>query len=412
MSRAGKRVGVCGATVVLSVLLFLRVPPSFLPDEDQGFLFVDVQLPNAAALSRTEETMQQVVAILDGTLGVAKVVSINGFSLPQNGNVPNCAFAIVTLAPWERRTTPELSTGALLAKLNARFATIPQANVAVFSPPPIPGVGQVGGFDFRLQARLGQSPEDIMEVARALAAAASRKREIAVASSAFSADVPRIFVDVDRARAESLGISVGQIYSALGANFGGRYVNDFTHAGRSFQVNLQADSRFRAIPGDILSVRVRSRDSAMVPLSTLVALKPDLWPFSLSRYNLFLTAPLNGIPAPGISSSSAMAAFEQAATETLPQGYGFEWSGLSLQERQPRAQAPVILGLAFIFAFLFLVAQYESWTLPIPVILSLIFAAFGAIAALFVTRLENTLYAQIGIVLLIRLASKNAILIV
>jgi multidrug efflux pump len=404
--------GVCAAAIALSAFLFLRVPSSFLPDEDQGFLFVDLQLPNGAALSRTEETMQQVVGILNGTPGVAKVVSIAGFSLLQNGNVPNGAFAIVTLAPWEKRTLPELSTGALLAKLNARFAMIPQANVVVFSPPPIPGVGQVGGLDFRLQARLGQSPEDIMQVARALAAGASQKREIAVASSAFSADVPRIFVDVDRARAESLGVSVGQIYSALGANFGGRYVNDFTYAGRSFQVNLQADSQFRAVPADILNVRVRSRDGAIVPLSTLVTLKPDLGPFSLSRYNLFLTAPLNGIPAPGVSSSSAMAAFEQAAAETLPQGYGYEWSGLSFQEKQSSAQAPMILGLALIFAFLFLVAQYESWTLPISIILSLIFAAFGAIAALFVTRLENSLYAQIGIVLLIGLASKNAILIV
>jgi hydrophobe/amphiphile efflux-1 (HAE1) family protein len=356
--------------------------------------------------------MREVEMILKGTPGVAKVVTIAGFSLLQNGNVPNGAFAIVTLDPWDKRTRPELSTTALLQQLNGRFASIPQANVAVFSPPPIPGIGQVGGLDFRLQARLGQSPEDIMQVTRALLSAAAHEPEIAFSSSAFSADVPRIFVDVDRQRAESLGISVGQIYATLGANFGSVYVNDFTHAGRSFQVNLAADSQFRAKPDDVLDIRVRSRDGAMVPLRTLVTLKPDLGPFSLSRYNLFLSAPVNGIPAPGVSSGNAMAAFERVAAVTLPPGFGYEWSGLSLQERQSASQTPMILSLALLFAFLFLVAQYESWTLPISIILSLAFAAFGAILALVVAGLENSLYAQIGIVLLIGLASKNAILIV
>jgi hydrophobe/amphiphile efflux-1 (HAE1) family protein len=405
-------IGVMAATLVGAAMLFIHVPSAFLPDEDQGFLFIDVQLPNAAALSRTEEAMREVETILRDTPGVAKVVTIAGFSLLQNGNVPNGAFAIVTLDPWDKRTRPELSTTALLQQLNGRFASIPQANVAVFSPPPIPGIGQVGGLDLRLQARLGQSPEDIMQVTRALLSAAAQEPEIAFASSAFSADVPRIFVDVDRQRAENLGISVGQIYATLGANFGSVYINDFTHAGRSFQVNLAADSQFRGNPDNVLDIRVRSRDGAMVPLRTLVTLKPDLGPFSLSRYNLFLSAPVNGIPAPGVSSGNAMAAFERVAAATLPPGFGYEWSGLSLQERQSASQTPMILSLALLFAFLFLVAQYESWTLPVSIILSLAFAAFGAILALVVAGLENSLYAQIGIVLLIGLASKNAILIV
>ncbi len=404
--------GVLAATIVVAMLLFLKVPSSFLPDEDQGFLFVDLQLPNASTLSTTEKTMQQVEAALRETEGVAKVVTISGFSLLQGGSVPNGGFAIVMLDPWEKRDAPNLSTTALLASLNARFSTLPQANVAVFAPPPIPGIGQVGGLDFRLQARLGQSPEDISQVARALIAAAGQTPEIAVASSSFSADVPRVFVNVNRVRAESLGVSVDQIYSTLGAQFGGRYVNDFTHDGRSFKVNLQADSQFRTIPDDVLNLHVRSRDGTMVPLRTLITLQPDLGPFSLSRYNLFPAAPINGIPAVGTSSARAMAAFESAAAEVLPEGYGYEWSGLSLQERQSAAQTPMILALALIFAFLFLVAQYESWTLPVSIILSLSFAALGAITALAVSGLENSLYAQIGIVLLIGLASKNAILIV
>lgn len=400
------------ATIASTIMLFMYVPTSFLPDEDQGFLFVDVQLPNASALSRTENIMQEVETLLKETQGVAKVISVSGFSLLQGGMVPNGGFAIVTLDPWDKRTTPALSTNGLLSALNARMMTIPQANVAVFAPPPIPGVGQVGGLDFRLQAQMGQTPEDVTQVTRAFLMAVNAKSQIAMATSSFSADVPRIFVHVDRARAESMGVNVNSIYSTLGANFGSRYVNDFTIAGRSFQVNLQSDSQFRAVPDDILNVYVRSQSGAMVPLRTLVSLETDLGPFSLSRYNLFLSAPVNGIPANGISSGSAMAAFEQAAAETLPEGYGFEWSGLSLQERESSAQAPLIFGLALIFAFLFLVAQYESWTLPISIILSLIFAAFGAIAALAVTGIDNSLYAQIGIVLLIGLASKNAILIV
>jgi hydrophobe/amphiphile efflux-1 (HAE1) family protein len=404
--------GILAAAIVSAGLLFRNVPTSFLPDEDQGFLFVDVQLPNASALSTTQMAMQQIERSLRETAGVAKVVAISGFSLLQNGAVPNGGFAIVMLDPWEKRDTPNLSTAALLASLNGRFSTLPQANVAVFAPPPIPGIGQVGGLDFRLQARLGQSPEDIGQVTRALIAAASETPEIAFASSPFSAEVPRVFVSVDRARAESLGVGVDQIYSTLGAQFGGRYVNDFTYDGRSFRVNLQADSQFRIVPDDILNLHVRGSAGAMVPLRTLVTLEPDLGPFSLSRYNLFPAAPVNGIPAAGISSATAMVAFERAAAETLPDGYGYEWSGLSLQERQSAAQTPLILALALVFAFLFLVAQYESWTLPVSIILSLSFAALGAIAALAVMRLDNSLYAQIGIVLLIGLASKNAILIV
>ena len=219
-------------------------------------------------------------------------------------------------------------------------------------------------------------------------------------------------MDIDRDRTESMGLSVGQIYAALGANFGARYVNDFTHLGRSFQVNLQADGEFRAAPEDILNVHVRSRDGALVPLRTVVKLKPDLGPFTLSRYNLFPAAPVNAIAASGTSSGTAMAAFERTASQILPEGYAYEWSGLSLQERQSTAQTPLILALALLFAFLFLVAQYESWALPLSIMLSLIFAAFGAVVALLITGTDNSLYAQIGIVLLIGLASKNAILIV
>ncbi|MFC0220202.1 efflux RND transporter permease subunit [Pseudochelatococcus lubricantis] len=399
-------------TIIATILLFSSVPSSFLPAEDQGFLFVDVQLPDAASLARTQDVVQTVENVLQETPGVAKVIAVSGFSLLQGGNIPNGAFAIVTLDPWDKRTDSGLSTNALVATLNQRFASMPQANVAVFSPPPIAGIGQVDGLDFRLQAQAGQSPEEIAQVVRAFLGRVNQAPEIAMATSAFSADVPRIFVDIDRDRAESMGVSAGSIHAVLGANFGSRYVNDFTHEGHSFQVNLQSDSPFRAVPDNVLNIHVRSASGAMVPLRSVMKLEPDLGPFSLSRYNLFTAAPVNAIPAGGVSSGAAMSLFDRIAAEVLPEGYGYEWSGLSLQERQSAAQAPMIFGLALVFAFLFLVAQYESWTLPISIMLSLVFAAFGAVAALALTGIDNSLYAQIGIVLLIGLASKNAILIV
>lgn len=410
--RTGLVLAILAATIVAVAVLFRMVPSAFLPSEDQGFLFVDMQLPHASALSRTQEAMQQVEAILRDTEGVAKVISIAGFSLLQNGAVPNGGFVIATLDPWDQRRGDELSAIALLASLNARMATIAQANIAVFAPPPIPGVGQVGGLDFRLQARAGQSPEDLAQVVRAFLATAGSKPQVALATSAFSAEVPRVYVDIDPERAESMGVSLESIYSTLGANFGSRYVNDFTLSGRSFPVTLQADSPYRAIPENVLDIYVKSRDGAMVPLRAIASLKTDLGPFTVSRHNIFPAAQVNGIPAAGVSSGAAMAAFETTAAQSLPDGFGFEWSGLSLQERQSSAQAPWIFALALVFAFLFLVAQYESWTLPIPILLSLAFAGFGAIFSLWIAGLENSLYAQIGIVLLIGLASKNAILIV
>ncbi|MGB3539850.1 MAG: efflux RND transporter permease subunit [Mesorhizobium sp.] len=392
--------------------LFTTLPATFLPDEDQGALFLDVQLPNAASLERTKALMTSVENTLQATEGVDNVISIAGFSLLQSTLVPNGGFALAALKPWGERETPELQIGAILAKLRAQFATIPGANIVVFAPPAIPGIGAVGGLDLRLQALRGQSPEEIAQVARSFITAANQAPEIGGLSSSFSADVPQIFVTVDRTRAEQLGLGVNQIYSALGANFGSRYVNDFTREGRVFQVNLQADADFRASAEQILDLHVRSRTGAMVPLNTVVSTTTVLAPFVISRYNLSVAAAINGQAAPGASSGAAMTAIERVAAETLPAGYGYEWSGMSLQERQGSGQEAVVFGLALLFAYLFLVAQYESWMLPIGIVLSLGVAAFGASAALTLAGLQNSVYAQIAMVLLIGLASKNAILIV
>lgn len=393
-------------------LLFTNLPTTFLPDEDQGALFLDIQLPDAASLDRTKAIMADVQKTLSTTDGVASVIAVAGYSILQGTLTPNGGMVVAALKPWEERTEPQLQLGAILNKLRAHFATIPGATIAVFSPPAIPGIGTVGGLDLRLQALQGQPPEEIAQVARSFIATLNQAPEIGGVSTTFSADVPQIFVNVDRTRAEALGLSVADIYSTLGANFGSRYVNDFTLEGRVFQVNLQADADYRANAEDILDLYVRSKTGQMVPLRTVVSTTTVLAPYVISRHNLFVAAPVNGQPAPGGSSGAAMDAVERVAAKVLPQGYGFEWSGLSFQERRSGGQEPIVFGLALLFAYLFLVAQYESWMLPISIILSLGAALFGATAGLTLVGLQNSVYAQIAIVLLIGLASKNAILIV
>ncbi|WP_331372884.1 efflux RND transporter permease subunit [Sinorhizobium chiapasense] len=393
-------------------LMFTGLPSTFLPDEDQGALFLDIQLPDAASLDRTRAVVNGVEQVLSATAGVENVISVAGFSILQGTASPNGAMVIAALDPWDQRETPELQLSAILANLRAQFSTVPGANIAVFAPPAIAGIGAVGGLDLRLQALQGQRPEEIAQVARAFVSEINQQPEVGGAATTFSADVPQIYVDVDRTRAEALGVSVADIYSTIGASFGSRYVNDFTLEGRVFQVNLQADAEHRADAEDILNLHVRNRTGAMVPLRTVVSTTTVLAPFVLSRYNLSVAAQINGQAAPGGSSGTAMDAIERVAVQELPAGYGFEWSGLSFQERRSSGQEPLIFGLAFLFAYLLLVAQYESWTLPIAVILSLGAALFGATGALMLLGLQNSLYAQIAIVLLIGLASKNAILIV
>lgn len=404
--------GILATTFAAAMVVFSMLPSAFLPDEDQGALFIDVQLPEAASLERTEAVLDRVRTIVEDMPGVAEMISVGGFSLMQGTVAPNGGLAIATLEPWAERRTAAESVPALLARLRQEFAAIPEANIAAFAPPPIPGIGAMGGFDLRLQAQRGQSPEDLAQIVQAFVAEANRHPAIAMAYSAFSADVPQIFVDVDRDRAEMLGVALGQTYATIGAFMGSRYVNDFVRGGRAYQVNLQGDVAWRAQPEDVLALHVRNRDGRMVPLRTFVHLDTVFGPYVLSRHNLYTAAQVSGQAAPGASSGGALAALEETAQAVLPDGYGYAWSGLSFQERRAGGEAIMVFALAVLFAYLFLVAQYESWMIPVAILLSLGVAAFGATAALWVAGLENSIYAQIGIVLLIALASKNAILIV
>ncbi len=391
--------------------LYRTLPTSFIPKEDEGTIFVNVQLPEAAALGRTREVMTRISELLQQTPGVVDVNAISGYSL-ISGSGENVGMAIAELEHWDQRTAPELQLDALLGGIRRELAAIASANANAFAPPAIRGLGVTGGFNLQLQAFGGQDPQELASVMRSLVVDARQDPALNAVFSTYSADVPQLFVDIDRTKAESLNVPIREIFSTLQAQLGSRHVNDFNLYSRLYQVKIQADARYRGTTRDIGALYVRSNDGNMVPLRTLISVSTVIGPQLVPRYNQFTAAQINGEAAPGFSSGEAMAAMERVADATLPDGYGYEWSGMSFQERRTGGQAPLLFVLALLFAYLFLVGQYESWTIPLSVILSVSVAALGALAGLWITGLDSSIYAQIGLILLVGLASKNAILIV
>ncbi len=398
---------VCAATVQL----FRTRPTSLLPNEDRGVLIIDIQLPDAAAFGRTRQVMAQLSQRVGSIQEIDYIIAVMGYSL-ISGPGENVGFAFAGLRPWAERTGRDQQIGAVLDRIRREAAAIPGARINAFTPPAISGLGASGGFDFRLQALAGQSPRELAAALKALVVEANQDPNIAAAFSTYSADSPQIFVDLDRTKAELLKVPVSRVFATLQNYLGARYVNDINLYSRIFQVRIQADAPFRDTAGDIRRLYVRSDTGAMVPLSSLVTLHSILGPQTISRHNQFDAATVFGSARPGVSSGDAMSAMARLAAGTLPQGYGFEWAGLSYQEQASGGQGPILIMLALVFAYLFLVAQYESWTIPLPVILSISVAALGALAGLWVAGLTMSIYAQIGLVLLVGLASKNAILIV
>lgn len=396
-------------------VMFSKTPSGFVPNEDQGFFMVDVQLPDAASLNRTNEMLKKVVNIIRQEDGVKHVISISGFSFLSGAN-SNAGIVIVSLDDWSKRETKALQQNAIMRRVQRKLWSLSGAQVMAFAFPPIPGLGSSGGFEFKLQDTMGRSPEALAQVLRGLTIAANQRPELSRVFSTWRANVPQYFLEVDRNKAKTLGIPLSEIFTTLQTQLGSLYVNDFNKFGRTYQVKLMAESKYRANPSDLDNFYVRNLDGKMVPLTAVAKLKPVLGPSSIDHFNLYRSASLNGEAAPGYSSGDAIKVMEKLASR-LPAGYTFSWAGQSLQEIEAGNLAPLLFALAFVFVYLFLVALYESWTMPIAILAAVPIAIFGAFAGINLGRmliptLSNDIYAQIGMVLLLGIAAKTAILIV
>nr|MCU0556315.1 efflux RND transporter permease subunit [Desulfobacterales bacterium] len=391
---------------------FALLPTGFLPTEDQGYLIANVQLPDAASQERTDAVLKRIDGILEKTAGVKDWVSLGGYSVIDGTNASNAATIFITMTPWDERSDPSLRQEAIMGAIQAQLFQIQEAIAFVFTPPAIPGLGVAGGFQMQLQDRADVGLPELQKMVDEILQDGNAQAGLAGLNSTFRADVPQIFAEVDRTQAKTLGVPLTSVFNTMQAYLGSAYVNDFNKFGRTWQVQVQADHQFRNKPEDIRQLDVRDAMGNMVPLGTLISVDQVLGPQTIQRYNLYPSASITGGAAPGFSSGQALNLMEQLAENKLPPSMGYEWTGMSYQEKKVGSEAILVFALAIVLVFLVLAAQYESWTSPSAVILVVPLAVLGTVLALMMRGMDNNVYTQIGIVLLIALASKNAILIV
>jgi multidrug efflux pump len=395
---------------VLCVFVMKVLPTGFLPVEDQGFFFINISTPKAFSLEKTDAVMKQVEGILSKTEGVESFTTIPGYSILDNSVSTTNGMAFVKLKDWKERG--KRNVGVILLELQAKFSKIPGGLCMAFNAPSIPGFGKTGGLEFQLQDKTGSGLQKMAEVTYAFQSEAMKRKEFANVFSPFRNDIPQFELLVDKEKAKTLGVPVNTVYTTLQGLFGSYYVNDFNKYGKSYRVIIQADAIYRANREDISRAYVKSNYGNMVPLGTLVSIKPTQGPEIVKRFNLFSSADYTIGIAPGSSSGDAIQAVKEVSDKTLPYGFGYDYSGMTRDEIESGGQAPYIFTLCFVFVFFLLAAKYESWLLPIPVLLAIPFGVFGAFALQWARGLQNNIYAQIGLIMLIGLVAKNAILIV
>ena len=388
------------------------VPSSFVPSEDQGYFVATVSLPEASSMRRTEEVANKIAEEIRKMPGVKQTMIVTGIDMLAGANKSSAAVIFTELTPWKERTAANLSVDSIVRNVIGMASRIPEANTMAFNVPPLPGIGSLGGFSFILQDRSGHTPQELDEATKAFLAEARKRPEIAMIYSTFRTDTPGYKFDVDREKAKKLGVPVSGVFNTLQAFLGGLQVNDFNRFGQTYKVVMQADAPYRQGVEDLRTLYVESNTGVMIPLSTLVQAVPVNNPTAFKRFNGFRSVLIGGSPAPGYSSGQVIQALEEVAAQSLPQGYSYEWADQSREEKVSGGRTPILFGLALLFVFLCLAALYESWTVPFAVLLTVPTTIFGAFLFMFMRGLENSVYMQIGLVMLIGLAAKNAILIV
>jgi multidrug efflux pump len=392
--------------------LFQAVPGGFVPAQDKQYLIGFAQLPDGATLDRTEDVVQKMNDIVMKQPGVDHAIAFPGLSINGFTNSSNAGIVFVKLKPFEERTTPDLSGGAIAMQLNKKFGAIQEAFIAMFPPPPVQGLGTTGGFKLQIEDRAGLGYQALDEANKAFLAKAYQTPELAGIFSSYQINVPQLYADLDRAKAEQLGVSVTDVFDTLQIYLGSLYVNDFNAFGRTYSVRVQADAKFRSHADDIGQLKVRSASGQMIPLSALLNVKATAGPERVTRYNGFLAADINGGPAPGFSSGQAQAAVERIANETLPKGIGFEWTDLTYQQIIAGSSGIIIFPLALLLVYLVLAAQYESLALPLAIVMIVPMGVLAALTGVWLTGGDNNIFTQIGLMVLVGLSAKNAILIV